>query len=61
MNSDERARLVQEYERLRRLARELDVQANTVDQRLVQIERLLPDRYSCPGDARPPDNADGKQ
>lgn len=44
------ARLVAEYERLRRLLHELDVQANTVDGRLVEIERELPDRYTFPGD-----------
>ena len=42
--------LIAEYERLRRLAHELDVQANTVDARLVEIESQLPDRYTFPGD-----------
>lgn len=55
MNLDERAKLIREYERLRKLAHELDVQSNTVDQRLVEIERLLPDRYSFPGDVFPSD------
>jgi hypothetical protein len=55
MNPDERAKLIREYERLRKLAHELDVQSDTVDQRLVEIERLLPDRYSFPGDVFLPD------
>ena len=42
--------LIAEYERLRRLAHELDVQTNTVDARLVEIEGQLPDRYRFPGD-----------
>ena len=44
------AQLVAEYENLRRLAHELDVQANTVDQRLIEIERELPGNYAYPGD-----------
>lgn len=55
MNPDERAKLIREYERLRKLAHELDVQSNTVDQRLVELERQLPDRYSYPGDVLPQD------
>jgi len=42
--------LIQEYERLRRLAHELDVQSETVEQRLIQIEEQLPDAYTYPGD-----------
>ena len=42
--------LIAEYQRLRRLAHELDVQAETVDARLVEIEKQLPDRYRFPGD-----------
>jgi hypothetical protein len=42
--------LIAEYERLRRLAHELDVQSETVDARLVEIEKQLPDRYRFPGD-----------
>ena len=44
------ARLIAEYERLRRLLRDLDAQANTVDGRLVEIEGQLPDSYTFPGD-----------
>jgi hypothetical protein len=43
--------LITEYEELRRLAHESHVQAETVDQRLVEIERQLPDTYIFPGDA----------
>ena len=41
---------IAEYERLLRLAHELQVQANTVDARLIEIERQLPDHYNYPGD-----------
>ena len=46
---DEEA-LIAEYERMRRLAHELDVQAECVDRRLIEIERQLPDWYTFPGD-----------
>ncbi len=46
---DENA-LIAEYERLRRKAHELHVQAEYVDRRLTEIERLLPDEYTYPGD-----------
>lgn len=52
MDKDKRARLIAEYQRLRRLAHELDVQAATVDQRLTEIERQLPDDYPDPNDIR---------
>ena len=42
--------LIAEYEKLRRLAHELDVQSNTVDARLVEIEGQLPDNYEFSGD-----------
>lgn len=42
MNEEE---LIAEYERLRRKAHELSVQAETVDRRLVEIERQLPDTF----------------
>ena len=42
--------LIAEYERLRRLADELQVQANTVDARLIEIEHQLPDDYNYSGD-----------
>ncbi len=56
MDREERTKLIREYERLRRLAHELDVQSNTIDQRLVEIERLLPDRHLYPGDVFPPES-----
>jgi hypothetical protein len=52
MSPQERIKLIREYERLRKIAHELDVQAETVDRRLVEIERLLPDRYCYPGDIK---------
>lgn len=42
--------LIAEYERLRRVHHSLWVQLNTVDSRLVEIERQLPDEYTLPGD-----------
>lgn len=42
--------LIAEYERLRKRLHELNVQAEYIDRRLVQIERQLPDRYSFPED-----------
>ena len=42
--------LIAEYDRLRRLAHELDVQAETVDARLIEIERQLPDQYTYSSD-----------
>jgi len=47
MNEDA---LIAEYESLRRLAHELDVEANAVDARLIEIEEQLPDHYTFPGD-----------
>jgi len=49
MTMDENA-LIAEYERLRRKAHELHVQAEYVDRRLVEIEEQLPDHYRYPGD-----------
>jgi hypothetical protein len=46
---DERT-LIAEYERLRWLAHELEVQAECVDRRLIELEGQLPDRYTFPGD-----------
>jgi prefoldin subunit 5 len=43
--------IIAEYERLRRLLRDLDAQAGEVDGRLVEIERQLPDEYVCPDDS----------
>ena len=45
MTPDERIKLIREYERLRKLAHELDVQSTMVDRRLIELEFLLPDRY----------------
>jgi hypothetical protein len=45
MSTEERIKLIREYERLRKLAHELDVQSTMVDRRLVELELPLPDRY----------------
>jgi hypothetical protein len=42
--------LIAEYERLRWRADDLQAQADTVDARLIEIERQLPDDYNYPGD-----------
>jgi len=42
--------LIARYEQLRKLAHELDVQANWVDEQLIEIEHQLPDDYRYPGD-----------
>ncbi len=55
MTMDENA-LIAEYERLRRKAHELHVQAEYVDRRLVEIERQLPDDYRYSGDLPPKEN-----
>jgi hypothetical protein len=47
---DEKAKLISEYERLRRVHHSLWVQLDTVDSRLCAIERQLPDEYTFPGD-----------
>jgi hypothetical protein len=45
MSADDDAKLIAEYQRLRRLLHELMAQAETVDSRLIEIERRLPDDY----------------
>lgn len=40
------AQMIAEYERLRKLLHELDVQAASVDSRLIEIERELPKNYT---------------
>ena len=42
--------LIAEYERLRKVMHELTMQMNTVDARLIEIEKELPDNYKYPGD-----------
>lgn len=55
MMDDDKAKLAKmmaEYQRLRRIAHELDVQSATVHQRLADIERQLPDDYVGPVDGK---------
>jgi len=56
MTKPDEATLIAEYERLRREADELDQRSEQIDGRLVELERLLPDSYSYPGD--PTDDRD---
>jgi hypothetical protein len=53
MRSEKQRELIVEYEWLREWARQLDVQAEHVDRRLIEMERHLPDRYTFPGDLPP--------
>ena len=48
MFRDNEAKLIQEYEELRRRAHELNVQANTVDQRLVELSACFRSDMSFP-------------
>jgi predicted nuclease with TOPRIM domain len=53
MYEDDKAKLaktIAEYERLRKLLRDLDARAGQVDGRLVEIERELPDSNVHPDD-----------
>ena len=50
MIADEHAALIAEYERLRQEADELDQRSEQVDARLVELERILPDSCTYPGD-----------
>ena len=44
--------LIAEYERLRQEADQLDQRSEQVEARLVQLERLLPNSYTYPGDSK---------
>ena len=50
MNKTNEAALIAEYENLRREADKLDQRGEQVDARLVELEHLLPDSYTYPGD-----------
>ena len=45
------AALITEYERLRQEANQLDRRSEQIEARLIQLERLLPNRYTYPGDS----------
>ena len=49
-NEAQLAETIAEYERLRKLMRDLDAQAGQVDQQLITIERTLPGEYTYAGD-----------
>ena len=44
--------LIAQYERLRQEADQLDQRSEQVEARLVQLERLLPNTYTYPGDSK---------
>jgi hypothetical protein len=46
----DRDRLIGDYEWLRRMMRLLDMQTEQVDRQISELEKLLPDDYSFPGD-----------
>ena len=50
MTTPDDAALIAEYERLRQEADQLFRRTEQVDARLVELERLLPDSYTYPGD-----------
>lgn len=50
MTTPDDATLIAEYELLRRELEELDKRTNQVDARLVELDKLLPDSYTYPGD-----------
>ena len=50
MFTDDEAKMIAEYERLRRKLDELDREAERVDARLIELDRLLPDDYDYPPD-----------
>lgn len=50
MSKPSDAALIAQYERLRQEADQLQERSEQVDARLVQLERLLPDTYTYPGD-----------
>ena len=54
--TDDEAKLMAEWERLRKRLHELTAQTEHIDQRLVQIERQLPDHFPFP-DAPPVDDS----
>lgn len=61
MVSEDEARfgkMIAEYQRLRRIAHELDVQSATVHRRLADIERQLPDDFADTDEA-PRDDPSG--
>ncbi|MCH8047193.1 MAG: hypothetical protein IID44_26115 [Planctomycetes bacterium] len=44
--------LIAQYERLRQEADQLDQRSEQIEARLVQLERLLPNTYTYPGDSK---------
>ena len=56
MTTPDDATLIAEYERLRHEADELNQRSEHVDARLVELDKLLPDSYTYPGD--PTDDLD---
>ena len=53
MTTPDDVALIAEYERLRHEADQLNQRSEQVDARLVELERLLPDSYTYPGDRQP--------
>ena len=52
MVTQDEAKLIAEYEKLRERLFEIEALATAIDHRLVELEGLLPDEYAHPGDRR---------
>ena len=50
MTAQDKANLIIQYEWLRRVLSELYAELATVDERLTELERVLPEDYVYPGD-----------
>ncbi len=59
MVTQDEARLIAEYERLRDRLFEVEAIATAIDQRLVEIEQKLPERYVHPDDRKKPRRKQG--
>jgi hypothetical protein len=46
----DRDRLIGDYEWLRRMMQLLDMQTEQIDRQIGELEKILPDDYSFPGD-----------
>ena len=52
MVTQDEAKLIAEYEKLRERLFDLEALATAIDHRLVELECLLPEEYTHPGDRR---------
>ena len=52
MVTQDEAKLIAEYEKLRKRLFEIEALATAIDHRLVELEGLLPEEYTHPGDRK---------